>query len=67
MKRFPIGPAEKLRASLDLDPEQFSTAIGFHHNSYAKAIVRGNLTYRMAREISMRYHIPLSELADGKP
>jgi len=66
--RFPIRHAEDLRKSLSLTPEEFSIRIQYSYNAYPAAIERGYMTRRMAREISLRFGIPMARFkgADGE-
>ena len=50
-------PAEKIRAALGIDFEEFSFRLGYSHPTYRNAFNRGYLTKRMAKEIARRYHI----------
>ena len=63
--RYSVKPTEKIRERLGLTPEAFSVRAGYSVNAYRKALKRGMLTPRMAREIASRFQVLLSELEDG--
>ena len=59
--RYSLSRAEALRKELKLSPEEFSIRLQYNFASYPAAVERGYLTRRMAREICMRFGIPMSE------
>jgi len=66
--KYLLSPAEDLRKSRNLTPEEFSILIQYSYNAYPAAIERGYMTRRMAREISLRFGIPMARFkgADGE-
>ena len=62
--KYLLSPAEDLRKSLSLTPEEFSIRIQYSYNAYPAAIERGYMTRRMAREISLRFGIPMARFKD---
>ena len=66
--KYLLTPAEELRKSLNLSPEEFSIRIQYSYNAYPAAMERGYITRRMAREISLRFGIPMSRFkgTDGE-
>ena len=63
--KYLLTPAEELRKSLSLTPEEFSVRIQYSYNAYPAAMERGYITRRMAREISLRFGIPMSRFKGG--
>ena len=65
---FNIVLVERIRKQACLGIVAFSQFIGFSMSAYCGARKRGALTFRMAREISLRFGIPLSRFkgADGE-
>lgn len=63
--KYLLTPAEELRKGLGLSPEEFSIRIQYSYNAYPAAIERGYITRRMAREISLRFGIPMSRFKGG--
>lgn len=65
--KYSVAPAERIRQDLKLNPRQFSVRIDYDPQAYPLAVERGYLTQRMAKEISRRWKIPLSdfEVIDG--
>lgn len=63
--RYSIAPAEEVRKRLGLSAEEFSIRIEYNFASYPAAMERGYITRRMAREISLRFGIPMSRFKGG--
>ena len=59
--RYDITPAERVRVILGITPREFSHRLGYAERAYEFAHQRGYLTYRMVREISLRFKVPLSD------
>ena len=57
-----LEDAENVRKAKDLTLEQFSIRLGYSATAYRDAMKRGKLSRWMAREISLRFRVPL----DGK-
>jgi hypothetical protein len=57
--RYSIREAERIRKEKELSPEQFSVVLGYSPRAYPSALNLERLTPRMAREVSMRFQIPL--------
>ena len=66
--KYLLSPAEDLRKSLSPTPEVFSIRIKNSNTASPAAIERGYMTRRMAREISLRFGIPMARFkgADGE-
>jgi hypothetical protein len=57
--RYSIREAERIRKDKDLTPEQFSVVLGYSPRAYPAALNLERLTPRMAKEIAVRFQIPL--------
>lgn len=62
--RYSIGPAEAIRKRLNVSEEQFSVMLGYSPRAYPTARSRGKLTPIMARMVSIRYKVPMSDMVE---
>jgi hypothetical protein len=56
-----IESAEKIRTARGLTAEQFSIHLGYSATAYLKALRRKRLSRWMAREISQRFRVKLTD------
>ena len=54
-----IEVAEKARVERGLSQEQFSIRLGYSARAYPEAVKRGKFSRWMAREINLRFRVPM--------